>query len=229
MPAGRPHDEPASQTSRDIITEPVRLPMPTDSMRRILLCFVAFAACAAATAALAQRGAMTLPRNLDELTDRASDIVRGTVVDARVEKHPELDNLYTIVVTLSVRETLKGYARDTYTFRQYIWDFRDRHDAAGYRKGQDLLLLMNAPSRYGLTSPVGLEQGRFRIQRDRSGREVALNGTGNLRLFERLQDAKSRPAALTERQARLVARHRSGPIALEEVSAMIRAYAENGS
>ena len=197
-------------------------------MRRALQCLVAFAACAAGTAAFAQRGALTLPRNLDELTDRASDIVRGTVVDARVEKHPELDNLHTIVVTLAVRETLKGDARDTYTFRQYIWDIRDRQDAAGYRKGQDLLLLMNAPSRYGLTSPVGLEQGRFRIQRDRSGREVALNGTGNLRLFERLQDAKSVPAALTEQQSSLVARHRSGPIALDDVSAMIRAYSENG-
>ncbi len=62
-------------------------------------------------------------------------------------------------------------------------------DVAGYRKGQELLLLMNGSSRYGLTSPVGLEQGRFRIQRDRSGREVATNGAGNLRLFERLRDA----------------------------------------
>ena len=49
--------------------------------------------CVAALApasASAQRGAMTVPRNLDQLTDRASDIVRGTVVEARVEKHPEL-------------------------------------------------------------------------------------------------------------------------------------------
>ncbi|HEU4515778.1 MAG TPA: hypothetical protein VFR77_00610 [Steroidobacteraceae bacterium] len=202
--------------------------MSTDRLRRILRPIVLVAACIAATSAVAQRGALTLPRNLDELTDRASDIVRGTVVDARVEKHPELDNLHTIVVTLSVRETLKGDARGTYTFRQYIWDIRDRQDAAGYRKGQDLLLLMNAPSRYGLSSPVGLEQGRFRIQRDRAGREVAMNGTGNLRLFERLQDGGPKPAALTERQASLVARHRSGPIPLEDVSAMIRAYAENG-
>ena len=104
------------------------------------------------------------------------DIIRGTVTDARVEKHPELDNLHTIVITLRVRETLKGAARETYTFRQYIWDLRDRSDVAGYRKGQELLLLMNGSSRYGLTSPVGLEQGRFRIQRDRSGREVAMNG-----------------------------------------------------
>ena len=202
--------------------------MSTDTMRRILTrCFLVAAACLATAPAFAQRGAITLPRNLDELTDRAQDIVRGTVTAARVEMHPELANLHTIVVTLRVSDTLKGPARDTYTFRQYIWDLRDRDDVAGYRKGQELLLLMNGPSRYGLTSPVGLEQGRFRIQRDRAGREVALNGTGNLRLFERLQDADGKPAALSEQQSSLIARHRSGPVALDELAAMIRAYAGN--
>jgi hypothetical protein len=202
--------------------------MSTDTMRRILTrCFLVAAACLATAPAFAQRGAITLPRNLDELTDRAQDIVRGTVTDARVEKHPELANLHTIVVTLRVSETLKGSARDTYTFRQYIWDLRDRDDVAGYRKGQELLLLMNGSSRYELTSPVGLEQGRFRIQRDRAGREVALNGTGNLRLFERLQDAQGKPAALSAQQSSLIAKHRSGPVALDELAAMIRAYAGN--
>ena len=228
MPAGGPHDESGTQTTRDIIRESFRPPMSTDTMRRILRhCVLAAVACLATLPAMAQRGAMTVPRNLDQLTDGARDIIRGTVTDARVEKHPELANLHTIVVTLRVRETLKGTAQDSYTFRQYIWDLRDRADVAGYRKGQELLLLMNGASRYGLTSPVGLEQGRFRIQRDRSGREVALNGTGNLRLFERLQGAPGKPAALTAEQSSLIARHRSGPIALDDLAAMIRAYAVN--
>ena len=170
---------------------------------------------------------MTVPRNLDQLTDRASDIVRGTVVEARVEKHPELSNLDTVVVTLRLRETLKGSAQGTYTFRQYIWDIRDRYDAAGYRKGQEYVLLMNAPSRYGLTSPAGMEQGRFRIQRDRSGREMAINGAGNLRLFDGLDDDDKLSAPLTAKQASLVAKHRGGPIQLAELTVMIRAFAGN--
>jgi hypothetical protein len=202
--------------------------MSTDNTRRIVKHFLlAVVACLATAPAAAQRGAITVPRNLDELTDRAQDIIRGTVTDARVEKHPELDNLHTIVITLRVRETLKGQTRESYTFRQYIWDLRDRSDVAGYRKGQELLLLMNGSSRYGLTSPVGLEQGRFRIQRDRSGREVATNGTGNLRLFERLENGPGKPASLTERQSSLIAKHRGGPVALDELEAMIRAYAGN--
>jgi len=168
---------------------------------------------------------MTVPRNLDQLTDRASDIVRGTVVEARVEKHPELTALDTVVVTLRLRETLKGDARGSFTFRQYLWDVRDTYDAAGYRKGQDLLLLMIAPSRLGLSSPAGMDQGRFRIVRDRAGRELAVNGTGNARLFSGLGDAGKQGAALTARQAALVAKHRSGPIAAAELSALIRALA----
>ena len=85
--------------------------------------------------------------------------MRGTVLSARVEKHPELDNLDTLVMTLRVRETLKGGAQGTYTFRQYIWDLRDCRDARVTARGRNVLL-MNGPSRYGLTSPAGIEQGR---------------------------------------------------------------------
>ena len=201
--------------------------MSADTMRRsakrALLVLAAFLA---AAPAFAQRGAMTVPRNLDQLTDRASDIVRGTVVSARVEKHPELTNLDTVVVTLRVRDTLKGDAAGTYTFRQYIWDVRDRNDAAGYRKGQDLLLLMISPSRYGLSSPAGLDQGRFRIDRDKSGREIAVNGTGNVHLFDGLSTAAGKQGvALSEGQSGLIAKHRQGPIGLDDLMALVRTFA----
>lgn len=180
-----------------------------------------------ATPAAAQRGALTVPRNLEQLTERASDVVRGTVVSAHVEKHPELTNLDTVVVTLRLTDTLKGAAQGSFTFRQFIWDVRDRQDAAGYRKGQDLLLLMIAPSRYGLSSPAGLDQGRFRIERDRKGREVAINGTGNFKLFEGIDAGTKSAVTLSSRQASLIAKHRKGPVAAAELTAMIRAFAGN--
>lgn len=184
-------------------------------------------ALAVAAPAFAMRGAMTVPRNLDELTDRASDIVRGTVVEARVEKHPELTALDTVVVTLRVKRTLKGVAPGNFTFRQYIWDARDRFDAAGYRKGQDLLLLMIEPSRHGLSSPAGMDQGRFRIVRDASGREMAINGAGNARLFEGLASGGERKVALTARQSGLVARHRGGAIPARDLEALILTFARD--
>ena len=201
--------------------------MSTDSDRqRLRGLLVLAAALLFSLPALAQHGAMTVPRNLQQLTDRAADIVRGTVVSAHVEKHPEFTNLDTVVVTLRVRETLKGDAHDTFTFRQYLWDVRDGWDAAGYRKGQDVLLLMIAPSRYGLSSPAGMTQGRFRIERDKSGREMAVNGSGNFRLFDGIAEAaSSKGITLTSRQSALVAKHRGGPVELSELKGMIRSFA----
>jgi hypothetical protein len=196
--------------------------------RNLQRCFLVFLACVVAAPVWAERSAMTVPRSLNQLTDRASDIVRGTVVSARVEKHPEFTNLDTVVVTLRVRDTLKGHSQGTFTFRQYIWDIRDHYDAAGYRKGQDMLLLMIAPSPQGLSSPAGMDQGRFRIQRDRTGREVAVNGMGNARLLQGLQSAVAKEGvSLSTAQASLVARHRKGPIEVRELSALIRELARS--
>ena len=173
--------------------------------------------------AWAQSGALTIPRNLDQLTSRAAVIVRGSVISAHVEKHPELSGLNTVVVTLRVKETLKGQAKGTFTFRQFIWDIRDGKNAAGYQKGQDLLLMMIEPSRYGLSSPAGLEQGRFLISRDRTGREFAVNGHSNIRLFDGINaQMATKGISLSPRSSMLVAKHHKGPVALGDLMVLIR-------
>ncbi len=173
--------------------------------------------------AQAQRGAYTQSRNLAELVAQSPLILRGFVVSTRVEPHPDLQNLWTVVVTLRVAETLKGEAAETIHFRQFIWDVRDRQDAAGYRKGQHLLLLMNPTTRYGLTSPAGLEQGRFRIRRDAAGRETATNGHGNAGLFRDLEkQLTQKKVTLPPRFSALVRQPPSGPIALDDLRDLTR-------
>jgi hypothetical protein len=194
--------------------------------QRILLAFVA---CLMTAPAFAQHGAMTVPRNLDQLVKGAADIVRGNVASAYVEMHPELTNLHTVVVTLRVRETLKGVANGTYTFRQYLWDVRDRNDAAGYHKGQEYLLLMNRPSRYGLTSPAGMDQGRFRIFNDKSGRAVAVNGRANVMLFRGVGAELAREGkTLAPESESLVRKHQKGPIPVDVLTALVRELLQDG-
>ena len=203
--------------------------MSNDRLRRILRPVVLAVACVAATAAFAQRGALTLPRNLEQMVAGSADIVRGTVLSARVEKHPELTNLDTLVVTLKLSETIKGQSRRTYSFRQYVWDIRDRKDAAGFHKGQEYILLMNAPSRYGLTSPVGMEQGRFRVSRDAAGREVAVNGRGNARLMHGVEGSLAKDGtALSRESAALVAKHQKGPVPVDGLLRLVRELARGG-
>ncbi|MEX2149954.1 MAG: hypothetical protein WD793_07055 [Steroidobacteraceae bacterium] len=197
-------------------------PIVREDLHRYLL----LATVLVVTAPASAQGALTVPRNLDQLTDRAAVIFRGNVASAQVETHPEFPSLHTVVVTMWVREMLKGEPRTTYTFRQYIWDIRDRFNAAGYRKGQDLLLMMIEPSAAGLSSPAGHDQGRFRIKRDADGREVAANGHGNFRLFDGLAaEAAKEGALLSPASVRLAETHQRGPIAVAELTRLIRELA----
>jgi hypothetical protein len=131
----------------------------------------------------------------------AGTILRGHVISANVEPHPQFPNLQTVVVTISVAKVLKGTAATTYTFRQFLWDGRDAADTTGYRKSGELLLLLNPVSSYGLTSPVGLEQGRFRVLRDRLGKASAVNGRSNLGLFDQLPGKAASRGVSFSRQA----------------------------
>jgi hypothetical protein len=199
-----------------------------EEFMRVVLrpCLLLLAAFLLVAPAFAQQSALTVPRNLEQLTGSSAVIVRGNVVSARMEKHPELTNLDTVVVTLRVRETLKGQANGIFTFRQYVWDLRGRMNALGYKKGQDVLLMMIAPSRYGLSSPAGVEQGRFRIERDATGREFAVNSHDNLRLFDGVGEQMAKEGAvLSPASASLAAKHRRGPVELRELTALIRELA----
>jgi hypothetical protein len=176
--------------------------------------------------ALAQRGALTAPRSIDQLSQEAALIVHGHVTSAKVEPHPQLHNLMTVLVTMNVEETLKGTPSESIQFRQYIWDIRDQIDAARYGKGEDLLLMLGPVSQYGLTSPVGLQQGRFRITRDSMGQAMAANGNENLRLFEATeQRAQARGMKLSQRVTTMVRQNRPGPVPLADLEDVIRSFA----
>lgn len=194
-------------------------------LSRILLALLFFLLSTSIPVA-AQRGALTASQNLSQLMEESAVIVRGHVASAKVEPHPELTGLWTVVITLRVHETMKGQVGETYQFRQYIWDLRDRQDAAGYAKGQELLLFLTAPSPYGLSSPVGLEQGRFRITRDREGTRYAVNGRGNAGLFRELKpELERRRLSLSPRLSQLTTQHRRGPIALDDFRELVRQVA----
>jgi hypothetical protein len=177
-------------------------------------------------AAFAQRSALTVPANIGYLSQKAATIVHGHVISARVEPHAQLENVTTVVVTLRIVETLKGTPTPTLTFRQFVWDIRDKYDAAGYKKGQELLLLLNANSIYGLTSPVGMEQGRFEISRDRTGVAMAENGHANVGLFANMSQQMKQPGIrLSQATTALLVRHPTGPIPLSQLEELIKQFA----
>ena len=186
---------------------------------------LSFALSISSVAACAQ-GASTVGRNLAELTGEADLIVQGHVISARVEPHPQFQNLMTVVVSVQVSDSLKGTAPKVLQFRQYIWDIRDRATKAGYAKGEELLLLLGPESRYGLRSPAGLEQGMFRITQDASGNVFAVNGRGNAALFAGIeQTASQQGTQFSARQSNVVRVPASGKLSLADLKDVIRTLA----
>jgi hypothetical protein len=88
--------------------------------------------------------------------------------------------------------------------------------------GQRLFLFLPAPSRYGLSSPIGIEQGRFRIAREPSGSEMVANELGNAGLFNNVeQDASKAGTQLSTQQLRIATVQR-GPVALDDFVSLVK-------
>lgn len=168
---------------------------------------------------------MTVPQSIDQLSQEATLIVHGYVTSTKIEPHPQLRNLMTVLVTIKVAETLKGPAKKSIQFRQYIWDMRDQLDAAQYGKNEELLLLLGPVSQYGLRSPAGLEQGRFRITRDSKGKALAMNGSGNVHLFAAMErQAQAQGIKLSPRLTALARKSGAGPVPLTDLEDAIRSF-----
>jgi hypothetical protein len=174
----------------------------------------------------AQRGARTIGRGLDQLTQEAGTIIHGGIVSTKVEPHPQLRNLMTLVVTMNVKDTYKGAAAKTFTFRQYAWDVDPQRFANQYRKGQEVVLFLMPVSEYGLTSPAGLEQGKFVVTRDAKGQAFAVNGRNNIGLFQSVAEhAQSQGIRLTPHMTSVSKQHTRGPLPLTDLEEAIRMFA----
>lgn len=208
-----------------------------ESMRRpsrlelAATCALALAvALLAAPHAAAQGGYRVAHRNLGELVAGAATIVHGRVLSVRLEPHPQYQGLQTAVVNIEIIELLKGKSGAPYSFRQYVLD---QQDAASfqlrYKPGQEVLLLMHgAHPQTGFSSPVGMEQGRFRIARDAQGNRVVANGYNNGALFRGLDPATNPKLQTLSPQTRaVITQHRGGPIAYEDFKAIILALVGN--
>jgi hypothetical protein len=178
----------------------------------------------------AQSNAITLPRNLGELVLESETVVQGWVTSVTLEPHAQLKNLMTVVVTLRVEDTLKGNAAKTYTLRQAVIDRKDLREKLGYRPGQHVLMILYKTSQFGLASPAGMEQGRFRVEPTSNGKLVATNGFGNAGLFRGLDSQlKTKGLPLDPEIQAMISRPIAGPIPLEHLKSLIRTLSATNS
>ncbi len=196
-----------------------------DSVRTLVV--LALAWLSGAAPALAQHHELVLHQNLAQLMAEAHVVFHGRVTEVRTEKHPQFTALDTLVVTLEVKEVFYGKAGATYTFRQYLSAQQDVISKLGYQAGQEYVLMLIKPSQYGLSSPAGLEQGRFRVHRDAQGNVQLVNGFGNAGLFYRMEKhvPEGFAAQLDPAVARLLTEPHKGPISIAKFRELIRGLA----
>lgn len=168
-------------------------------------------------------GVLVEETNLQRMAEAAGVIVRARVAAVREEPHPEFENLNSVVVTLEVRDSIKGGVGSLYTFRQYSPSLDDRGTMLGYAEGQDLVLLLTRPSRSGFSSPVALALSVFRVEVDAENRAWVTNGMDNMGLFEGMRqsvvEARGELDALTYHR---LLEHRQGPMRYDDFREALR-------
>ena len=88
---------------------------------------------------------------------------------------------------------------------------------------ESYFIFLNPVSPYGLTSPVGLDQGRFRIVRDSKGQAFAFNGRDNFALFDQvLSQAASRGITFSKQPQAMMLKP-AGKVPLESFEEAIAA------
>jgi len=162
------------------------------------------------------------PVNLAYLVQRADIIVQGQVISVLHENLPGYPNIPTLKVTLNVQGMMRGPKGNRYTFREIFLGLRAQEGKKNYQVGQQVFLFLLTPSQYGLSSPIGMEQGRFHITRNASSRATIMNEIGNAGLFQDVvQTARNEGQKLTASQLQLAATER-GPVQLEDFSSLVK-------
>ena len=120
--------------------------------------------------------------NLEQLTEAAETIFVGRCLEVRREPSAFLDHAVARV-TFRVDRVLRGDLAETFTLK--ILDEKTL-DMPRFAEGEDVVLFLYGESALGLSSPVGLGQGRFTLTEDKHGRKLAINAYGNKNLFSAL-------------------------------------------
>jgi hypothetical protein len=143
---------------------------------------------------------------LRQMTRRAGAIFAGRVLSVQYLRPRFTDEVPTMRVTFRVERGIRGARTgSTFVLREWaaLWNGGER-----YQVGERVLLFLYPRSRVGLTSPVGGERGRFRV--DTKG-QVIVNAE-RAELFERSSLRERSPNRLRTR------------IHLGDVSRMIRRF-----
>ena len=120
-----------------------------------------------------------LPLQLDEIIDTATTAFEGTCTANRTEREAQT-NLVVTYTTFAVKDVLKGAVQGTTHVIKQIGGKMPAGELSyrvegvpTFAVGEDYVVLLAGVSSAGFSSPIGLAQGKFTVQKDAAGNRVS--------------------------------------------------------
>ncbi len=156
------------------------------------------------------------PVNLFKMVQLADRIFTGQCLKVE-EGLDSATGLRMTTYTFRVNRGLKGVEDgQTLVFRQLQSTSKSALsiiDMPRFNKGHDALLFLHGDSAIGLTSPVGMAQGYFRVQEMPDGQLGVINQFRNHNLRHELSSSKMRSSGLATREVKFLSRDGAIPLA----------------
>lgn len=160
--------------------------------------------------------------NLIEMVELADRVFWGRCVSYQVPDEGTFP-LPVVEYVFEVHRGIKGVGTgDKVAIRQVRSDQPGVQGIPGlphYQKGQEILIFLHGDSRLGLTSPVGLGQGVFKLERTREREMHALNVLGNQNLAFGLNDVLVAASGITAPELQRL--RRMEPIPVELLASLV--------
>lgn len=170
--------------------------------------------------------------NLPEMMGASTRVFRGKCLSAKTLQDSPI-GLPVVEFTFLVTDGIKGVKTgETLVFRQVQTRqgrLRGIPGVPTYGKGEELILFLAGDSQYGLTSPIGLEQGAFTLKKTPHGL-MAVNSTRNRNLAFGLDKSKASGMGLSQADLGLLQKGDEIPVKsfLSVVRKIDHAQANNG-
>ena len=160
----------------------------------------------------------TIRMNIERMVSDAAIIVHGTVTNVESSADPQTFIVSTSV-TIAVTENFYGADQPTVTVKMVGGRTSKKRvkfaEMPAFKVGEEIFSLFFAPSKYGFTSPVGMGQGKFTVEKDAAtDKKVVRNAINNARLFSEMKHASdlSNSSIITTNESMLSAEHLSKTI-----------------
>lgn len=126
--------------------------------------------------------------NIERLVRDAGMIFAGRVINVETGERDKDMNLFVTHYTFLVTEKMYGVESDTIVINQYGGEADGQEfypkGVPRFYEGEDVLVFFYPPSKIGMSSPVGMDQGKFMIRySEKEKRLVVANKLGNENLF----------------------------------------------